>query len=236
MPRICPPFGSTPFGRPFHVLSATSVALLLAVAACGNTETSPLGTGGAAGSAGAAIGSAGAHATAGAGNSPASSEAGAGGSDQDPPVAAAGAAGSEDASEAGAAGVGGSESAACAAGGALFVVGNYANAAGDQLLLRSTATAATLALVPHGEASPTALPQLFLVERTCAPRNALIVRDESAYYRLDFSQVGGHFAFCASASVATLDAAVLLTPADVSRATSTGCSGKPFSSFDAEAL
>ncbi len=134
--------------------------------------------------------------------------------------------GSDNPSEAGAAGTAG-ERIACEAGGVLFVVGNYRNAAGDQLLLRSTATASTLALVSHGAARPSVPPQLFLVERSCAPGGALLVRDESAHYRLDFRQAGGRFALCASVPVATLEAAARLTP---------GCAGKPFSMYDAEAL
>ena len=230
MPRICLPFGTMPLGRSFCFFAASGAFLLLAVGACADNDVVQVGRGGAAGIGAAPhAGAAGAHATAGNGNGGSMADAGAGGSNDEPSAGAAG-------SDAGAAGTTGDDGPACATGGALFVVGNYENSEGDELLLRSTATAATLALVPHEARSSAAVPQLFLVEQTCAPGNALIVRDESAYYRLDFWQIGQRFALCTSAPVATLLAARELAPANVSHAATTGCAGKPFSTFDAEAL
>ncbi len=227
MPRICLPCGATPFGRPCHVLAATSALLLLSVGACGNSELSEDGSAGSAGraaSGGAPHAAAGARATSSAGNTASVPDAGAGGQRDESAAGAAGNAQANDqANEAAAAGTG-SERVACTAGDAPFVVGNYQNVAGDQLLLRSTATASTLALVSQGAARPSAPPQLFLVERSCAPGGALLVRDQSAHYRLDFRQTGGRLALCSSAPVATLDAAARLTP---------GCASKPFSMYDA---
>ena len=125
---------------------------------------------------------------------------------------------------------------ACEPGGKLFVVGNYVNRSGAELLLRATASAATLAFVPQAPASPTKPPQLFAVERVCAGAASLVVRDASSRYRLDFSQSGNQFSLCLSSPVATLDLAANLPPADFTHASDTGCAGKPFSVYSAEAL
>ena len=124
----------------------------------------------------------------------------------------------------------------CATGGALFVVGNYSDAAGNRFVLRTAAKAATFALIPAGVADPAQPPRLFLVDRLCAPGGALIARDESSSYRVDFLQTGSTLAVCLSAPVATLDAALALPPADSAHAANTGCAGKPFTSYTTEAL
>jgi hypothetical protein len=115
------------------------------------------------------------------------------------------------------------------------VAGNYLDLAGNDFLLRTTATAATLARVPKGAADPGKLPQLFLVERSCAPGGAVIVQGETEHYRLDFVQNGAELAVCFSAAP-TLQAALELAPAAVSRSADTGCLGKPFETFSQGAL
>ena len=241
MPRICLTSGATPCRRPFRVLAGSSALLLLAAAACADNDALPLapsgvvGRGGAGDSGGAPQRVAGAPATAGAGDSgslPAVADAG--GKGEPSPSATGGAAAIGEQNAAGAAGMDDSVSVGCRAGGPSFVVGNYDNAQGDQLLLRASATAETLALVPHGVASAATRPQLFLVERSCVPGGVLIVRDENAHYRLDFSRTGGHFGLCFSIPVASLEDAAALPAADLAHAQTTGCAGKPFSLFDAE--
>jgi hypothetical protein len=210
------------------------LGLTLTVVACGNTTDNSGKLGGASGSGGvAAAGGSGAagrdnHAAGSGGTASGeagtkNSEAGAGGD--------AGANGAE-------AGAAGAPAAvvSCEPGGALFVAGNYANAAGDELLLRSTPSAATLALVPKAPAAPAKPPELFAVERVCAPGGALIVRDTSSRYRVDFSQVYDQILVCISSPVATLDLASNLPPADLAHASDTGCAGKPFSVYTAEGL
>ncbi|MEO8902814.1 MAG: hypothetical protein ABI488_12305 [Polyangiaceae bacterium] len=134
------------------------------------------------------------------------------------------------------AGGGSGQTTNCVAGGTPFVVGNYVDASGRQLLLRTAAKAATFALVPAGAANSALPPQLFLVERVCASGGALIAKDESSAYRVDFLQSGSQFAICLSAAVATLDAALVLAPANLAHAADTGCAGKPFTVYTAEAL
>jgi len=124
----------------------------------------------------------------------------------------------------------------CVAGGTPFVVGNYVDSAGAQLILRTAAKAATFALVPAGSADPTRPPQLFLVERVCVPGGALIARDQSASYRVDFLQAGSQFAICVSAAVPTLEAALALPAANPAHSADTGCAGHPFTIYSAEAL
>jgi len=124
----------------------------------------------------------------------------------------------------------------CPPGGAPLVVGNYVDAGGNQFLLRAAAKAATFALVPAGAANPAKLPRLFVINRVCSAGKALIASDESASYRLDFTQMGNQLSVCLSAPVTTLDTAVALPSADVTHAADTGCAGKPFSVYTAEAL
>ena len=162
-----------------------------------------------------------------AGNAGSMDSAGSGGS--------AGLAGSDGGAGRAGSGAGGATS-NCAAGGALFVVGNYADAAGNEIILRSGAKAATIALVPAGAATPSKPPQLFLVDRVCKPGGALIANDGSSRYRLDLEQSGSQLAVCWSAAVTTLDAALALPPADASLYASSGCSGQPFTIYTAAAL
>jgi len=182
------------------------------------------------------VGSAGTDEAAGSSRSPGS----AGASETASSSGSGGAAGREVAGSAGSAGVAGAGGTGplsnCTAGGALFVVGNYADSADNQLLLRTAPKAATFALVPPGVASPVHPPQLFLVNRVCAPGGALIASDGTANYRLDFIQSGSQLAVCSSAAVATLDAALALPPANLSLSASTGCSGQPFTVYTAGAL
>ncbi|MEI9948808.1 MAG: hypothetical protein WDO74_07445 [Pseudomonadota bacterium] len=177
------------------------------------------GAGAIAGSSGAGAGSGGV-----AGSAGSDAVAGAG--------AIAGNAGSD--AVAGAGGVG--PTSTCAVGGALFVVGNYADTAGNQFILRAAPKAATFALIPTGAAHPTRPPQLFLVKRVCAPGGALIASDGSSNYRVDFMQTGSQLAICWSGSVATLEAALVLPPADGSHAASTGCAGHAFTVYSAGTL
>lgn len=176
------------------------------------------GTAGSTGAGGAAV-SAGSEGTA--GNAGSAGTAGFAG--------VAGSAGS-----AGIAGAGGSGPLSnCTAGGALFVLGNYADSGGNQVILRAAPKATTFALVPAGAATRTHPPQLFLVNRVCAPGGALIASDGSSNYRLDFIQSGNQLATCLSAAAATLDAALALPPANPSLSASTGCSGQPFTDYSA---
>ena len=185
-----------------------------------------------AGNAGGVAGSAGSGL---AGSGGVAGSAGSGGIAGSGGVAGSGVAGS--AGSGGIAGSGGSgPTTNCVAGGALFVVGNYADATGNQLMLRAAPKAATFALVPAGGAEPSKPPQLFLVNRLCAPGGALIASDGSSNYRVDFVQSGSQLAVCLSAPVPTLDAALALPAADTSHSTSTGCAGHPFASYTTGAL
>lgn len=213
-----------------YLFGVSGLALALCATACNDSDAT---SGGHAGS----PASVGTPASAGASGS-AETDAGAGGT--------AGAAGQSalggeagQAGEAGEAGQGGDAGAPsavsrCEAGGTLFVAGNYGDAK-RSLLLRTTATAATLALLPKGAASSANLPQLFLVERSCAPGGALIARDESTHYRVDFDQSENRLSIC-FLPAATLQAALELEPADKAHAADRGCAGKPFQSFVQEAL
>ena len=227
---------------PRRSVSSCAVALALVLAAACNDNDALRGVvsgGGAGASAGGvansgAAGDAGGASLAGTGGS-AAGESGAGASSAD--------AGAGDASDAGAGGesdggAGGAPGQAmnCESGGALFLAGNYVDPAGNRFLLRSAAKAATLAIVPAGSASPAKLPQLYEVDRLCAAGGALIAKDASASYRVDFVQTGLKFAVCISAPVATLAAALALPPAVVSHLVDSGCAGKPFSVYTAEAL
>ena len=216
-----------PRSRRFHAsLGLAALALLVGVAACGNTEKdSP-----AVGSSGGTAGAAGSAAKAGSAGRAPSNEGGAAG-DVD---ASAGAAGEE---TAGAAGEGGAPSAAftCLPGGTSFVAGNYTDHAGTDLLLRVNSQVATLAIVATGVANPGKPPHLYLVERACAPGAAAVLRDENSYFRLDYAQMGAGLALCLSPAP-TLKDALQLAPADVSHAVDTGCAGKPFQFFTQGAL
>ncbi|MES1173146.1 MAG: hypothetical protein ABUL62_02365 [Myxococcales bacterium] len=193
-------------------------------AASGTTSTGGAGAGAPSqAGAGAAMPVAGAGGSADSGGS----EAGAGG-------VTPGDAGAGGDSDAGAAGQPG-QATSCETGGALFLAGNYVDTAFNRLLLRSAAKAPTFALVPSGAANPSRPPQLFAVERLCAPGGALIATDESSSYRVDFTQSGLKFAVCISAPVPTLAAALALPAADSSRLSDTGCAGKPFTVYTAEA-
>jgi hypothetical protein len=211
MPQIRFPSGRAPARCPLYLLGVSSVALALSLTACHDDDGVGSGRAGSpnvAGAAGASAGSTGA-----------TSEAGAGGVSNE-----AGAAG--DLTEGGAAGEGGAlPISRCEAGGALFVAGNYADAT-RSLLLRTTATAATLALVPKAAVSSTSVPQLFLVERSCTPGGAVIARDESAHYRVEFQQSESRLQIC-FAKAATLEAALLLEP---------GCGANAVLSLTQEAL
>jgi hypothetical protein len=235
MPRIHAASARKPT-RAFYTLGVISSALVLAATACGKTDKDA-GTPASAGAgAGGAAPHAGASGVAGGSTRPSGGAGGAAGA----PIAEAGAGGTAeggaaDTGEAGAAGAA-AEPVVCQPGGTLFVVGNYVNAAGDELFLRSTASAATLAVVPKAPAAPAQPPQLFAVERVCAPGGALVARDATSRYRVDFAQSGSQFAFCMSPPVPTLDAAANLPPADVTHAADTGCSGQPFKAYTAEAL
>ena len=181
----------------------------------------------------------------GAGN--ASSDAGAGG------AAVAGAAGSTSLGDAGSAGVASGDAGAggdgvgnagaagepgqasnCRPGGAPLVVGNYQDAAGNQLLLRTAAKAATLALLPAGAENPAQPPRLFVVNRVCSSGQALLASDESSIYRVDYVQTGAQLAVCWSVPVANLEAALALNPADGAHSADNGCAGQPFAAYTAE--
>ena len=230
--------------------AVATFALLLVVACDDNDALRGSVSGGDAGAsaggvanAGGGVASAGAPTHAGASGASlagtggsAAGEAGAGGASS--PDAGAGGeseAGAGDESEGGASGEP-SQDEHCESGGALFLAGNYVDTAGNRLLLRSAPKAATFAIVPSGAASPAKLPQLFQVDRLCAPGGALIAKDGSSSYRVDFVQTGLRFAVCISTAVATPDAASALPPADSSHSSDTGCSGKPFTVYTAEAL
>ncbi len=222
--------------RAFYLLGVTSLGLTLSAVACGKTEDdssalATAGVGGTAAQGGAAGSGGGAHSgsggRAGHGLAGASNDAAGAGGD----TSEAGAGGTDEAGAAGAPGQG-----ACEPGGSVFVVGNYVNATGDELLLRATPTASTFALVPRAPAVPAKPPRLFAVDRFCAAGGALIAHDGSSYYRADFSQNGGTIELCISAPVATLDAASSLPKADSTHASDTGCAGKPFASYTTEAL
>ncbi len=219
--------------RSWLFLGATSLALALPAAACGNVDddSSP---GGAVGRAGAGGGSAGSTGRAGssgaAGDRAVSVAAGAGG--QGGEGASAGAT----ESEGGSAGAAGAPVvvASCAAGGPVFVVGNYANATGDELLLRASPSAATIAFVPKAPAVLAKPPQLFAVDRFCSSNGAFIATDGAAHYRVDFVQSGSQVALCMSAAASTVELAASLAPADLTHQSDTGCAGKPFRVFAAE--
>lgn len=199
MPQIRFPSGRARARRPLYLLGVSSVALALSLTACHDDDGVSSGRAGSPSVAGAAGAPAGSGGSAGS-----TTEAGAGGVSNE-----AGAAG--ELNESGAGGEGGAlPISRCEAGGALFVAGNYADAT-RSLLLRTTATAATLALVPKAAASSTTLPQLFLVERSCAPGGAVIARDESAHYRVEFQQSDSRLQIC-FAKAATFEAALLLEP------------------------
>ena len=211
-----------------------ALAALVFAAACNDSDGAgaPIASGGSVGDAagGAAAGNAGASgaAAAGAAGNNVASDAGSGG-------AVSGDAGAGGDGDAGAAGEPGQVT-NCVAGGAQFVVGNYADTAGNKFILRTSAKAATFALIPAGAANPAKPPRLFLVDRICAPGGALIAKDESSSYRLDFRQTGSQLAVCLSAAAPTLGAALALPAADGARAADTGCSGKPFAFYTTEAL
>ncbi len=218
--------------RSVSLLAVAATALLFA--ACNDGDTLRGGAAGAAGGTDAGANSGGA-ANAGASGASVAGSAGSVADDAGAGGALTSEAGAAGAGEAGAAGEPG-QVPSCTAGGALFVVGNYADASGNRLLLRTAAKAATFALVPAGVATPAQPPQLYLVERVCAPGGALIAKDESSSYRVDFTQTGSRFSVCLSAPVATLAAALVLPPGDPSHAADTGCAGKPFTVYTAEAL
>jgi len=210
----------------FHWLGAVSVALVLAVGACGNTSDDP-GTAAGAGTAGSPVtGDAGG--TAGA--------AGAAGAAGDSETGSGGVAGEADA--AGSSGSAGApvQALTCEPGGTLFTAGKYSDANGNELWLRQGAQASTLALIPSGPANADKLPQLFVVDRVCTTGTALIAKDPSSAFRLDFSLAGTELAVCVSTTVASVDAALLLPAADISHASDTGCQGKPFELFTTEAV
>lgn len=223
-------------------LTAVALAALLLVSACNDNDHAHAGAGTAgansAGTAGAnSAGTAGANSAGTAGANSAgtagANSAGAGGADP----AGQGGSGDAVAGDGGAgAGGGSAQATSCAAGGTPFVVGNYVDRAGNQLVLRTAAKATTFALLSAGAANPALPPRLFLVERVCAPGGALIAKDESSAYRVDFLQAGSQFALCLSAAVSTLDAALALPAANVAHAADTGCAGKPFTVYTAEAL
>jgi hypothetical protein len=204
----------------FHAsLGLAALALLIGVAACGNTGKDSPAVSASGGTADVAVGGAKAGS---AGRAP-SNEGGAAG-DVD---ASAGAAG-----EAGAAGAGSapSEAFTCLPGGTSFVAGNYTDHMGTDLLLRVNSKLATLAIVATGVANPGKPPHLYLVERACAPGAAAVLRDETGYFRLDYRQLGSGLALCL-APAPTLKDALWLAPADVSHAADAGCAGKPFQFF-----
>ena len=124
----------------------------------------------------------------------------------------------------------------CRPGGAPLVVGNYQDAAGNQLLLRTAAKAATLALLPAGAENPAQPPRLFVVNRVCSSGQALLASDESSSYRVDYVQTGAQLAVCWSVPVASLEAALALNPADAAHSAGTGCAGQPFAAYTAEVL
>ena len=222
-------------------LCAVALTALVFAAACNDSDAVSLGVAGASGVAGSGaagaggVAGAGAPGHAGASGAPIASaggdalgEAGAGGA----PTGDAGASGE---SEAGAAGEPGQVT-NCAPGGDLFLAGNYVDTAGNRLLLRSAAKAATFAIVPAGAASPAKPPRLFAVERICAPGGALIAKDATSRYRVDFAQTGLKFAVCIAAPVSSLDAALGVAPANAAHVADNGCTGKPFTVYTAEVL
>ncbi len=242
------------FGHKGHVRArgaapvvALVVGCLVSLEACGNTIDS--GNAGGAPGAGAEAGDSAADAGgAGASGAQHTSVTGAAGS-----AAEGGSAGMNDADDAGAAGtpalggtggVGGTsgggtggtagappQTGACLPGGTLFAVGNYVDGSGNELWLRSNAKATTLALITHGPAKPAKPPQIWLIERVCSSGSALIAKDPSSAYRVDFSFLGSTLAVCTSVAAASVDAALALAPADFGHALDTGCLGKPFSVF-----
>jgi hypothetical protein len=193
-----------------HALGTLGATLFVALTACaGREETrSPVGSAGAAG--GSSL-----VAEGGGGQSP-RNEAGASSAEQ------AGTSGLGD--DAGAGGESG-QALGCEPGGALFAAGNYSDRAGNELWLRETATATTLALIPSGVARPAMPPRLFRVERVCASGAELIAQDEIWSYRVDFLQSGGELSLCFSPAAATVESAI-------GRA---GCVRKSFTVFTKEA-
>jgi len=178
----------------------------------GSTESGSGGRGGSGGTSGSAgsAGSAGSGGLAGSsGSGGASSSAGSGGS---------------------------GPSSNCAVGGALFAEGTYADANGNQFILKIAQKATTFALVPAGVANSTQPPQLFRVDRVCAPSGALIANDASSSYRVDFIQTGSQLAVCLSPPAPSLDAALVVPPADTAHVTDTGCSGQAFKIYSKGAL
>lgn len=224
------------------LLWAVALTAITFSAACDDSDSmrAPPNAGGGGGTSGASTaGGAGRNAAGSAGT--VAGEAGAGGDsgaggESDAPGPAGEAGNGGDAGAAGEAGAGPGLISNCSPGGAPLVVGNYVDAAGNQFLLRTAARSATFALVPAGPANPARLPRLFVIERVCSVGKALVASDESASYRLDFTQTGNQLAVCLSAPVATLDAAAALPRADATHAADTGCAGKPFTVFTAEAL
>jgi hypothetical protein len=224
-----------------HLFGAVSVAFVLTVSACGsdNPVTAAGGAGG--GGEGGAT-----HASGGTGGKRSNGDAGAAGSTLT--AGAAGTAGVD--SEAGAGGVVGEggvagrsgsggapvQPSACEPGGTLFSAGNYSDSSGNELWLRQGAKARTLALLASGAANADKLPQLFVVDRVCVASTALIARDPSSAFRLDFSLEGNELSVCMSAPMASVEAALLLPAADIAHLGDTGCLGKPFHVFATEAV
>ncbi len=176
-------------------LLAVATAGLVFTSACNDDADPPVAIGGtgAAGSAGHA-GTSGAFAASTSG----AFAAGSGGTntgDAGSGSASGGDAGASGDGPAGAAGESG-QTMNCTEGGAEFIVGNYEDAAGDHFLLRTAAKATTFAAIPAGAATPAKPPRLFLVERFCMAGGALLAKDETSHYRLDFLQLGNQLSLC----------------------------------------
>jgi hypothetical protein len=206
-------------GGALHLLGGLGAGLLIALGACGGREELrvPVGSAGAAGGSLQVAGGGGGQSPRSAAGAPSREQAGA----------------SELGDDAGAAGAW-TRALGCEPGGMLFAAGNYSDKAGNELWLRETATARALALIPSGVASPAKPPQLFALERVCLSGAALIVRDATSAYRVDFSQASSELSVCFSAATATVESAIALPTADLNPAADTGCWGKPFTVFAKE--
>jgi hypothetical protein len=160
-------------------------------------------------------------------------EAGAG----EAPGGEAGAGGGE--AGGGEAGAGGAPShETCSTPVGLSFLGNYLDAAGNQLWLRDSGKAVTVTRVPVGKPVAATPPALWQVVQACADDAALLLKTPAgAFTRLDYLQGTSSLTVCiAGETAATLELALALPAASRVNTIDSGCNGQPWNRFAKGAL
>ncbi len=131
----------------------------------------------------------------------------------------------------GSAGAGGApESDGCVAPIALEILGDYQEPNGDDLWLRDSGRAVTLARVPAGKPVVGKGPSLWQVVESCPTASMVVLKNESgAFLRLDYVRGNGSLTACFSASTTTsAELARALPAAGRSNTIDAGCNGAPW--------